>query len=59
MEANQQEKEYGKIEQVALVSHAGPDHGPIFEYGTPRQDQLTTAWRVCWLLTVVQRHESR
>jgi hypothetical protein len=39
MEANQQEKEFGKVEQVALVSHAGPEHGPIFEYGTPRQDQ--------------------
>jgi hypothetical protein len=39
MEANGQENDYGKIEQLALVSHSGPAHGPIFQYGTPQQDQ--------------------
>jgi RHS repeat-associated protein len=37
--ANSVENPFGKVEQLSIVSHAGPGDGPIFQHGTPQQDQ--------------------
>jgi len=42
LEANGLEKQYGKLEQVALFSHAGPTHGPIFPGGATEADRQYT-----------------
>ncbi len=39
-EAKNFEKTYGEVEQVSLFAHGGRTDGPIFEYGTQRQDQF-------------------
>jgi hypothetical protein len=37
--ANALDATWGKVQEVALVSHGGPADGPILEYGTANQNQ--------------------
>jgi RHS repeat-associated protein len=40
-DANDLESTYGQVGELGLYSHAGPEDGPVFEYGMPDSSQFT------------------
>lgn len=58
-EANGLQKQYGKVEQVVLYSHAGADKGPVFhgQDGQPTQfsQRELSGLRVNWSSTATAR----
>jgi RHS repeat-associated protein len=60
-EANSMEKQFGKVELLALFSHSGPVHGPSFDGATPEARQFKnilqelTGLKINWSATATAK----